>query len=149
MRVMIHRLLTIILIGLGAFGQTAYGFIDNNNKTIHSTDWKNKWLIINYWADWCEPCAKEVVELNRFYHQKPTNVMLIGVNPSNLPVPVLKAAILKMHIDFPVLLSNPQRELTLPQLEVIPTTFIINPQGKLVKKLYGPQTAEGLRAAIR
>ncbi len=144
------KLLAIVLIfALSACDNPSYSFVDPENKVMKSSDWKNKWIIINYWAEWCEPCAQEVNQLNQFYHQKAENVVVVGVNYNQLSLPDLKAAVKKMHIEFPVLQQDPRKVFHLPNIEVIPTTFIINPQGKVVRQLQGPQTAAVLKEVIR
>ena len=40
---------------------------DSQGHIIKASDLQNKWVIINYWADWCSGCIEEIPELNRFY----------------------------------------------------------------------------------
>jgi len=54
----------------------------------------------------------------------------------------------KAHIDFPVLLDNPMQVWRLDEVDVLPVTFIINPTGKVVKKIYGPSTEASLVAVL-
>ena len=32
--------------------------------------WQGRWLIINYWAEWCAPCRKEIPELNLLHSER-------------------------------------------------------------------------------
>jgi thiol-disulfide isomerase/thioredoxin len=122
--------------------------IDSQNQKIKLSDWQNKWVIINYWAAWCEPCAEEVPELNLFYQKYQKEIVLIGVNDDGLSKNQLIAAIGQLHIQYPVLQTDPAKILGLPAIQVLPTTFIINPKGKLSKELFGPQTARSLENII-
>lgn len=111
-------------------------------------EWPNKWVVLNYWATWCPPCREEIPALNRFYRQHSKEVVVIGVSYDPLNPPALEAAIKEMGIQFPVLSSDPGRLLKLPQLSVVPTSFIFDPQGKRVAQLTGPQTAKDLEKII-
>jgi thiol-disulfide isomerase/thioredoxin len=43
--------------------------------------WQGQWLIINYWAEWCAPCRKEIPELNELHHDgADAGVVVLGVN---------------------------------------------------------------------
>jgi len=142
-------LILILLLALSACNQPAHAFVDVQGHKISTANWKNKWVIINYWASWCEACAVEIPQLNLFYeHHQQSPVVLIGVNYDNLSGSDLVNAVSTLHISFPVLQTNPTKALGLPAINVLPTTFVINPEGKVVKELYGPQTAAGLEGII-
>ena len=142
-------LLVLALLAGAAFGgRPTPVFLDVYGRAINSADWQNKWIIINYWAGWCEACAREIPQLNLFYQRHFKEVVLLGINYDNLPKDDLLSAVNSMRIHFPVLQLNPAKTLGLPAPNVLPTTFIINPQGKLIEPLYGPQTSEGLEEII-
>jgi thiol-disulfide isomerase/thioredoxin len=113
------------------------------------SNWRGKWVLINYWALWCEPCRGEIPELNAFYNQhQQQNVLVMGVNYDGVKGNVLKNQAEKMAIHFPVLTQDPAKALGLNQPDVLPITYIMNPEGKLVRKLLGPQTQLSLQKAI-
>lgn len=133
-----------LLILVCACSQPAHAIIDSQGAKINLNDWRNKWVIINYWASWCGSCAEEIPQLNEFYKRHKNEVVLVGVNDDNLSRANLIKAMDDLHIQYPVLQVNPASIFKLPDITVLPTTFIIDPQGKLVKQLLGPQTAESL-----
>lgn len=141
-------LLLFFLFTGSALAQTSWKLKDAQGRKIDSIDWQGKWLIINYWASWCDSCAKEIPQLNLFYQRNKKQLILLGVNYDNLSAQNLASLINSMHISFPILQSDPGSALGLPKIEVLPTTFIINPQGKIIKELLGPQTAKGLERII-
>lgn len=124
-------------------------FHDNLGNTIQFSDLKDNWIIINYWASWCNSCKQEIPELNKFYKtNKNKNIKLFGVNYDGLTGRKLKKEISRFKIQYPVLLKNPDKLLSLGNIAVLPATFIINPKGKITKKLLGPQTAKTLKNII-
>jgi thiol-disulfide isomerase/thioredoxin len=133
-----------LLILVCACSQPAHAIIDSKGNKINLNDWRNKWVVINYWASWCAPCAEEIPQLNQFYKRYQNQVILLGVNEENLSRTDLMNAMNILHIQYPVLQVDPASILKLPAITVLPTTFIINPEGKLVKELIGPQTVKSL-----
>ena len=122
---------------------------DQHSNPVDLSELKGKWVIVNYWASWCESCAWEVPHLNKFYqNNKNKNIVLYGVSYDPLPQDELSVAVNKMHIQFPVLLENPSALWQLGDTDVVPVTYIINPEGKVAQKIVGPTTEESLSAVM-
>lgn len=49
---------------LGGCGEPDWG-VDQQGRTVRAGELQGRWLVINYWAEWCAPCRREVPELNR------------------------------------------------------------------------------------
>ncbi len=123
---------------------------DINGEIIQLADYRGKWIVINYWASWCEPCAKEIPQLNAFYqaHQGKDAVVL-GVNYDGLPMVDLKILVKKMGINYPILTADPKHLIGIEHVPGLPATYLISPEGKLVKSLFGEQTLTSLEKAMR
>ena len=68
------------------------------------------WVIVNYWAEWCAPCRKEIPELNELndFQMKDGKVIKVyGVNFDLLGREDLKRVTEKMNIKFPNFLADP------------------------------------------
>lgn len=152
MAVLLKSIMVMLLwsaITVTGHAQVEGQFHDAEGRPVRLGDLQNKWLIINYWADWCDSCVEEIPELNNFYqHNQNKNIVLIGVNYDQLSQPDLKQAMQKSGITFPVLLEDPKLLWQLGEISVLPTTFIINPQGDVVKKIIGPNTERSLLKII-
>ena len=109
---------------------------------------QGKWLIINYWASWCEPCHEEIPELNAF-HRAHEDVIILGVSFDQVPQTELPDIIQKMKIEFPTLATNPAKKLGLGEIPGIPVSYVITPNGKVHKRLFGAQTKKGLEASLK
>lgn len=110
-------------------------------------DWEGKWLVVNYWAEWCAPCRKEIPELNELHHQS-EDVIVLGVNFDGLQGQALADLSKEMGIEFPVLEEDPAGRWEQPRPTVLPSTFIIAPDGEFRDVLVGPQTYESLARAV-
>lgn len=126
-------------------------YVEVADQNGHMVDLKNhpgKWLILNYWAPWCEPCKHELPEINHFYLTHQSHVVLYGIDYDHPAVSQLQNLAKRMGIDYPLLAQDPAVKLHLPDIQGLPMTFIYDPQGKLVKTLTGPQTYQSLAALI-
>ncbi len=142
-----------LLLLLNSFlAAASYGEVilhDTLGKEVSFSSLKGKWVFINYWAGWCETCVAEIPEFNHFYqkHQQ-DKVALFAVNYDALPAVEQNVLIKKLGIRYPNLLKDPGPELSLEDIPGVPVTFVFNPEGKLVKTLYGGQSSSSLEKAI-
>jgi len=115
----------------------------------NKSDFLGKWLVVNYWADWCPPCIKEMPELESFYNQNENKALVIAYNFDRLEGSDLKAQILRFKVNVPSILNDPGLLFGWETPPSLPATYIINPEGKLVETLIGPQTRDSLEAIIK
>lgn len=115
---------------------------------IDLADTQGKVLMINYWAEWCSPCRKEIPELNHFAAQHADKVVVLGVNFDLVTGEELQRQVDALGIRFPVLLEDPRGRWNSTASGVLPETLIIDAQGRLVEVLVGPQTLQTLRPYI-
>ena len=108
---------------------------------------KGQWVVINYWAQWCKPCIKEIPELNTL-DQKYPQVTVLGVNYDGATGEDLAVQRAKFGIEFTALTTDPASQLGTPRPVVLPTTLILDPTGQLSATLVGPQTLASLVQAI-
>lgn len=148
-RQMIYILLIscIALAGLASCSKQADS-TDSQGRVIRLNDYTGKWVVINYWATWCSPCLKEMPALNALYVGNRDKVVVLGVSYDKLSNEEMNAVANKRSIDYPLMSTFPLKKLGVKRLDVLPITFIINPDGKLVKTLKGPQTENQFRKAI-
>lgn len=122
--------------------------MDSNNNPIKFKDYRGKWIVLNYWASWCGPCYKEIPELNQLYEKNKDKLVVLGVNYDQMSAEKMRHFAKKNHVTYPLLTSNPGQHFAIDSISLLPATFLISPQGKLEKSLYGPQTAKKLAAMI-
>ena len=97
-------------------------------------DYKGKWVLVNYWATWCPPCLEEVPDLVNLYDQRnKKDLMVIGVVFDYKNTKEVAQYIDDMLMSYPVVLGNDAIAAEIGSAEVLPTTFIYNPKGELVK----------------
>jgi len=120
-----------------------------DGSRVSFDDWRGQWLIINYWAEWCAPCRKEIPELNLLHSEREkTHAVVLGVNYDGLTGEHLGRLANEMGIEFPVLEADPRGRWGAELPAVLPSTLIVNPAGKLTQVLVGPQHYEDLIRAV-
>tara|TARA_Y100000996_G_C22048038_1_gene447889 strand:+ start:65 stop:532 length:468 start_codon:yes stop_codon:yes gene_type:complete len=115
----------------------------------NKSDFLGKWLVVNYWADWCPPCIKEMPELESFYNKNEDKALVLAYNFDRLEGSDLKDQILRFKVNIPSILNDPGLLFGWENPPSLPATYIINPEGKLVETLIGPQTRDSLEAIIK
>ena len=118
--------------------------IDVYNGPDSSIDKLNgNWIVINYWADWCAPCIKEIPELNEFANEN-KDLLVYTFNFDQLDEEELAPIAKKFNIQVPSLISHPRDIWGIQTPPAVPATFFINPNGNLVLSLFRPQTKDAL-----
>ncbi|MDG1080476.1 MAG: TlpA disulfide reductase family protein, partial [Porticoccaceae bacterium] len=120
--------------------------IDGSSHSFNND--QGKYTLVNYWAEWCQPCRVEVPELNELAAEHADQLTVLAVNFDNEQGPELLAQLQKIGIQFPSLVLDPRAKWGLERPNVLPETLIINSEGELVHRLIGPQTLESLMAFI-
>lgn len=120
---------------------------DHQGNSLTNADLEGRWVVVNYWAEWCAPCLEELPELNAL-NQVSEDIRVLGVHFDGYQGEALRELADRMDIRFPVMSHEfaAARGMAMPQ--VLPTTYIINPQGEVVHSLQGPQDEAGLLALM-
>lgn len=141
-----RALVVVSLVVLCACSQPL-DFVDTDGNGYRYSDIQGKWQVINYWATWCAPCIREIPELIRL-NENNDNVVVFGVNFDAPEGEEITRQIEKMGITFPVYQKDPGVRLGIEMPEVLPTTVLIDPEGKIAGVLVGPQTEASLLTAM-
>lgn len=108
--------------------------------------YRGQWLYVNYWAEWCAPCLEEIPELNAF-HRADNGAEVLGINFDQVDSALMAQQAEGLQIAFPLALGDPAVLLGIQAPEVLPSTYVFDPEGSLVTVLVGPQDEASLRAA--
>jgi thiol-disulfide isomerase/thioredoxin len=109
-----------------------------DGKTHSLEEFKGKVRIVDYWATWCPPCRAEIpdfVSLQKQYGAK--GLQVIGVSVDKGGTPGVVQFMKENHINYPIVMSESAIESAYGGIRAIPTTFLIDRQGTIVKKYVG------------
>jgi thiol-disulfide isomerase/thioredoxin len=108
---------------------------------------RGKPAAINFWASWCPPCRKEAPDLERVAGLLRGRARLVGVNWSD-GTSAARSYVDQYHLTFPNLIDPDGVAGNKYGLNGLPTTFILDSQGKIADVLRGPQSAGSLLRAL-
>tara|TARA_Y100001934_G_scaffold20910_1_gene23788 strand:- start:986 stop:1438 length:453 start_codon:yes stop_codon:yes gene_type:complete len=114
-----------------------------NGSNTNLNKLNGNWIVINYWADWCAPCIKEIPELNEFADDN-KDIFVFTFNFDQLDQEDLEPIARKFNIQVPSLITHPRDIWGIQTPPAVPATFFINPNGELVLSLFRPQTKDAL-----
>jgi len=109
-----------------------FALTDASGKTLNLSDFKGKVVLLNFWATWCGPCKLEIPWFEGFqtaYRDKPFTV--IGVSMDDDGWKVVKPYIASAKMNYPVVLGNDKMADSFGGVDAMPTTFIIDRQGRI------------------
>ncbi len=109
-----------------------------DGKTVSSDDFKNKTLLVTFFATWCPPCRQEIptlIKLQNEYADKDFSIVALSVDEGGPKV--VKKLIDSQKINYPVLMATRAVANNFGGISGIPTTFLVNKKGNVVKKYPG------------
>ncbi len=113
---------------------------DTNGARISLESLKGKVVLLNFWASWCGPCRQEMPSLEALYQKfKDREFVVLGLSVDEGGWGPVKSFLQEFPVSFPVLLDADQKATELYEIVRVPETYLINPQGKIVGKIVGPQ----------
>lgn len=111
-------------------------FVTLDGKNVKLSDFKGKWVIVNYWATWCPPCRMEIPELEMFYEKhKGKDAVVLGVNYETGDVKHVQDFARQQMVSYPIVREKGGangRTTVFGPLKGLPTTYMITPKGELV-----------------
>jgi peroxiredoxin len=126
-----------------------YELPDVDGQMQSLDQYQGKWVIVNYWATWCGTCMKELPDLVSMHeNNKDKDIVVVGVNFESIGNDQLKAFVAEKSIPYPVLRSEPVPVTALGKVPALPTTYIIDPDGKVVAGEVGLVSRQNLEDYI-
>lgn len=121
-------------------------------QLLQLSDFRGDYVILNLWATWCPPCRAEMPHMQDFYDDyKDKGVTILAVNLTtqernrNAVEPFVKE---EFQLTFPVVLDVDGQVRSMYQAYSIPTTYFIDPQGKIQTKVIGPLSYERMKGIV-
>jgi thiol-disulfide isomerase/thioredoxin len=115
---------------------------------VSLSDHLGEWVVINYWATWCSPCRAEMPELSAL-HSERADVTVLGLAFEEMDDGDFEAFLEEITVSYPILkvdVYQPPEPFGAPK--VLPTTIILDKQGRAVKSFLGPVTRASIEQFV-
>ncbi len=112
-----------------------------DGNTYKLSDFRGKIVIVNFWATWCPPCRKEMPYFVKLQEKYKDDVQFIGLDV-NESADKVKAFVEALGVNYIIGFSTPEIESRFGGITGLPTTFIIDREGRVVERIIGsrPET---------
>ncbi|MDE3135705.1 MAG: TlpA family protein disulfide reductase [Acidobacteriota bacterium] len=108
-----------------------------SGQTLNPAEWRGKVVILNFWATWCGPCRYEIPELMALQKEFPDSLQVVGLSVDEAPPAEVKQFADRMGITYPVAIADDQLQNRFGGVLALPTSFVIDRQGRVVQKHVG------------
>ena len=145
-------LLAVLLLSLSTVSTAANNFVlkDMAGKKHTLSEYKGKWVIVNYWATWCPPCLEEIPDLVALYDsRKNKDLVILGVAFDYQSAKEVTDYVNDMLISYPIVLGDDEVMKQIGFSDVLPTSYIYNPRGQLIKIKHGLVTKQYLDSLLK
>ncbi|MFZ3040343.1 MAG: TlpA disulfide reductase family protein [Thiobacillus sp.] len=121
---------------------------DTNGKPHSLSGYKGKWVLVNYWATWCPPCLEEIPDLIALHENKKNNLVVIGVAMDYRNAKQVTDFAEGLLVEYPIVLGTPEIVSQIGPVQGLPTTYLFNPEGKMVAQQVGLITRASVESYI-
>ena len=108
-----------------------------DGQTVSSDDLRGKVTLVNFWATWCGPCRAEIPDLIKLQDRYPDQLQVIGVSVDEGGVAIVEDFATEYGINYPVVMATPELRRAFPGVTALPTSFIVDPDGRVVQTHVG------------
>lgn len=119
-----------------------------DGKSFDLAQHRGRWVVVNFWATWCNPCLKEIPDLAAM-DAAHDEIEVIGLAYEEIDKADMQAFLAKRPIPYPIAIVDtfgPPTDFGTPR--GLPTTFLIDPQGRVAATHLGPVTSAELLSDI-
>ena len=110
---------------------------DLEGHTISTADWHGKVVLLNFWATWCSPCQEEIPDLIALQTKYQGRLQIIGLSEDTGSVETVKSFVKANRMNYPVAIAPPELEGKFGGVMGLPTSFLLDTEGRVVQKHVG------------
>ncbi len=105
---------------------------DMSGYEIKLSEWKGRVVVLNFWANYCLPCAKEIPYLNKIWRETQTDDIIFLAVTKNTPLEVTRFAQRQKEMFSFSILPNAKELADVYDVNLVPTTIVINKKSEII-----------------
>jgi cytochrome c biogenesis protein CcmG/thiol:disulfide interchange protein DsbE len=113
-----------------------------DGKPVALADSKGKVVLVNFWATWCGPCRAEIPDLVELQKKYKDRLQILGLAVDDEDLSAIKKFAARFGVNYPVALATNEIRLQYGGIPALPTSFVLDSEGRVVQK------HEGLRDPV-
>jgi cytochrome c biogenesis protein CcmG/thiol:disulfide interchange protein DsbE len=118
---------------------------DLNGTKLSLSDFKGKVLFLNFWATWCPPCRAEIPDFIEVYNEyKKKGLEILGISVDQISPDQVSKFVERYKMNYPVAMATDELFRDYPPPQAIPTTLVIDRDGKIQHKKVGLMSKQEL-----
>ncbi|MBS1147164.1 MAG: thioredoxin [Proteobacteria bacterium] len=138
-----------LLLALAAsWAQADFKMTDTTGKSHSLSGYKGKWVLVNYWATWCPPCLEEIPDLIALHENQKNNLVVLGVALDYRSAKQVTDFADGLLVTYPIVLGSPKITNQIGPVQGLPTTYLFNPDGKMVAQQVGAITRQAVESYL-
>jgi cytochrome c biogenesis protein CcmG/thiol:disulfide interchange protein DsbE len=114
-----------------------FSITDLSGRRISSREWRGKVVLVNFWATWCPPCRAEIPDLIKLQNKYRDKIVIVGLSEDEGSVEGVKEFVREHEMNYPVAMTPPEIRKLFRGVAALPTTFVLDGEGRLVQKHVG------------
>jgi peroxiredoxin len=114
-------------------------------KSVKLSDYRGQGVFLNFWGSWCKPCEKEMPYMENQYQafkDQGIEILALNIGESNF---IAQKFVEEHNLSFPILMDRDREITQLYGITPIPTTFLIDKSGKVLKVITGSMTEANVK----
>jgi cytochrome c biogenesis protein CcmG, thiol:disulfide interchange protein DsbE len=117
--------------------------------TMRLSDYRGKVVLLNFWATWCGPCVREIPDLIALRAELgPDRIEILGVSLDTMGESVVAEFVQAHGMTYPVAIDTSGVAARYGGIRGIPTTFVIDAEGRIAESIVGAPTKATFLAAV-
>lgn len=122
---------------------------DLAGRPVRLSDYRGKVVLLNFWASWCGPCREEMPQFSQWQRDDGARgLRIIGVSMDD-DAASARDFLKKYPVSYPIVMGDTKLGESFGGILGLPTTYLIDPQGRIVARYEGESSLAAIGAQIQ